>query len=60
MGNNDNVTSQSRRFDLTVEELRKVPGYEDVSEEEAFKTLESIKEFCLLFYEYANSKNIFS
>jgi len=51
MINIDSTLFQTKKLDITVEELRKVPGYENISEGEALKTLDSIKEFCLLFYE---------
>jgi len=51
---------QTKKLDITIEELRRVPGYENISESEALKTLDSIKEFCLLFYETVISQeNIF-
>jgi len=56
----DSTMFQTKKLDITIEELRRVPGYENISESEALKTLDSIKEFCLLFYETVISQeNIF-
>jgi hypothetical protein len=56
MDNSKIETNHRRKFDLTADELKKVKGYENISEEEALETLDSIKEFCLLFYDFANSE----
>lgn len=45
-----NTTLKKRKDDLTIEELRNFPGFENMSEEELNQRVESLKEFSLLLY----------
>ena len=58
MNNTKNISLQRRKTDLTIEEVRALTGYENLSEEEAESILQSIKELSLLIYEVAIEKNI--
>lgn len=58
MNNTKSISLQRRKTDLTIEEVRALPGYENLTEEEAESILQSIKELSLLIYEVAIEKNI--
>ena len=48
--------TKGNKSDLSVEELRSVPGYENISDQDAIKVLYSIKELSVLIF-FASSKN---
>lgn len=41
---------------LTIEQLRKLKNYENISDEQAQETVFAIKNLAALFYEYLNKK----
>lgn len=48
--------TKGNKTDLSVEELRSIPGYENISDQDAIKVLYSIKELSVLIF-LSNSKN---
>lgn len=49
-GKNISGVSKRRKTDLTVEEIKKLPGYENLLDDETRNIISSIKEFSLLMW----------
>jgi hypothetical protein len=46
----ETIISNSRKNDLSMEELRNILGYENISDQDAIRTLYSIKELSMLIF----------
>jgi hypothetical protein len=56
MESTETILSKGKKTDLTVEELRSISGYENISDQDAIRTLHSIKELSTLIF-FAATKN---
>ena len=50
------VNIETKRKRLTIDELRKMKNYENISDDEADKIIFAVRSLALIFYEYINIK----
>jgi len=50
--------SKNEKTDLTIEELRGIPGYENIAEQDAIRILYSIKELSVIIFFTARKNNL--
>ena len=53
----DNCEKRDVFPDITIADVMATKGYEDLSDEEAENIVNSIKEFCLITYDYYKNLN---